>query len=423
MTYPRSGQPFPIAVSKNFCLSAWLTRFILFLCLLILPAFTASALSSTPTPKQVCTWLTSDKPETNNQGDNHIIDENNGQQIRLNFRPQQTNWSVATIDIRSQNGAPLMQVRVRAPCQILQARRAVYSLSEELISLQTLAPDLKTIIVEEPVNPAVVLPGQSEPTEAVILALADTGVNYLLPELQPHIARTADGKLFGYDFWDKDNRPFDIDPRRNPYYPFHHGTTVFSVLAAEAPDEPIAIYRFPALDMCNYKNLINVAAQDGIRILNLSMGSGAREDWICFEAAARENPSILFVVSAGNDGLNIDANPVFPAALELHNLFVVSSSDAFGRPGATSNLGRRHVDILVPAEQIDVIDHRGVRTQTGGTSYAAPRVAALAARYLRANPQANTHQIISFLRRRGIPTSDQITAYGWIPDPTDDFDF
>ena len=74
-------------------------------------------------------------------------------------------------------------------------------------------------------------------------------------------------------------------------------------------------------------------------------------------------------------------------------------------------------------QNVEVIDHRGVRAQTGGTSYAAPRVAALAARYLRANPDADTQQIISFLQGRAIATSAPVTAYGWIPDPTDDFGF
>ena len=195
----------------------------------------------------------------------------------------------------------------------------------------------------------------------------------------------------------KITRPFDIDPRRRTYYPLRHGTTVFSVLAAEAPDEPIVIYRFPALEMCRYQELVEQAAQAGIRIMNLSMGSRSYEDWTCFEQYNSSNSAPLYHPPAGNDGQDIDKEPIYPAALDLENLFVVSSSDAFG-PARPANLGRRHVDILVPAEQVEVIDHRGVRTQTGGTSYAAPRVAALAARYLRANPDADTQQIISFLK-------------------------
>ncbi len=380
--------------------------------------------SAAPTDRQqVCDWLTSTLPKTAIPGGYQIYDEAREQHIRVTFRPSQANWSVASIDFRGPQDRPELLVRLRQPCQILQARRPRYNATGKLISLHSLGPDLKTITAEEPVNPPSSLTSRAVQNKATLLAIADTGVNYLLPELQPHIARTSDGGLMGYDFWDEDDRPFDFDPRRNPYYPFHHGTTVFSVLAAEAPDEPVAIYRFPALDMCGYQRLIEMAVQTGIRILNLSMGSRSYDDWACFEAAARSAPAILFIVSAGNDGQNIDTDPVYPAALALENLFVVSSSDAFGRPGPTSNIGSRHVDILVPAEQLEVIDHRGVRTQTGGTSYAAPRIAALAVRYLRANPSADTKQIISFLKRRAIAAPGNVTAYGWIPDPTDNFGF
>ena len=396
---------------------------LIMLCFLVQVAFENTSEASIPEPEQVCDWLTTDAQKTALPSGYQIEDQKNKQQIRVSFRPQQQNWSIATIDIRDLQDRPKLLIRLRVPCQILQARRARYNADGELISLHSLAPDLNTITAEEPVNPPAILPTKPAQTRAPILALSDTGVNYLLPELQSHIARTRNGDIAGYDFWDDDNRPFDMDPRRNPYYPLRHGTTVFSVLAAEAPEEPIIVYRFPALNMCRYQELIEQAAQAGIRIINLSMGSGSYEDWTCFEQAARRNSTILLITSAGNDGKDIDQDPVYPAALDLENLFVVSSSDSFGRPGPAANLGRRHVDLLVPAEQLDVIDHRGVRSQTGGTSYAAPRVAALAARYLRANPEADTQQIITFLKGRAIATADPVTAYGWIPDPTDNFGF
>lgn len=78
---------------------------------------------------------------------------------------------------------------------------------------------------------------------------------------------------------------------------------------------------------------------------------------------------------------------------------------------------------MVPAEQIEVIDHRGVRVMTGGSSYAAPRLAALAARYLHATPAADTQQIIRFIRSRAIASAQDVTRFGWIPDPSDDFGF
>ncbi|MFL2844920.1 MAG: S8 family serine peptidase [Candidatus Puniceispirillaceae bacterium] len=102
-----------------------------------------------------------------------------------------------------------------------------------------------------------------------------------------------------------------------------------------------------------------------------------------FTMVRKKHPHILFVISAGNDGFDIDFNPVFPASLDLENMVVVTSSDQFGRLPPQSNYGRGSVDLMVPAEKVDVFDHRGVFTTAGGSSYAAPRVAALAARYLK----------------------------------------
>ena len=384
----------------------------------IQPCFAAAS-----TPETICGYLESDGKRTKIPGGYLKMGEQKDQQIYFRFRPNIDNWSVAVVDIRDKESKLQLMVRLQQPCKIRQARQAIYDKAGKLLSLQTLGSDLVTVTAEDVINPAVPPVYHAADKKNPLLAVADTGVNYLLPEIQPHIARTANGNLLGYDFWDMDERPFDKDPRQNPYYPFHHGTTVFSVLAAEAPDEAIAVYRFPALNMCRYQELINHAVNSGVRVMNISMGSNNIDDWACFATAAQNSPSVLFVISAGNNGRNIDEHPVYPAALSLDNLFVVSSSDHFGRPGAASNTGSQHVDIFVPAEQVSVTDHRGVRTTTGGTSYAAPRVAALAARYLRANPNADTQQIISFLQKRAISGQGNMSAFGWIPDPKDDFGF
>ena len=45
---------------------------------------------------------------------------------------------------------------------------------------------------------------------------------------------------------------------------------------------------------------------------------------------------------------------------------------------------------MVPAEQVEVTDFRGARGTASGSSYAVPRVAALAARLKAANPDWST---------------------------------
>jgi hypothetical protein len=173
-----------------------------------------------------------------------------------------------------------------------------------------------------------------------LLALVDTGVNYNLPMVQKHLAIDQDGQLIGYDFWDNDDRPFDKDPRKNAFFPLHHGTTVFSALSQELGDLKAAIYRFPAQDMCLFNDLIDHAEKAGVRSSICQWDHILEMIGLVFYDGAKKHPHILFVISAGNDGFDIDSNPVFPASLDLENMVVVTSSDQFGRLPPQSNYGQ-----------------------------------------------------------------------------------
>ena len=133
---------------------------------------------------------------------------------------------------------------------------------------------------------------------------------------------------------------------------------------------------------------------------------------------------MLFVISAVNDGRDIDVKPVFPAALDLQNFLVVTSADDFGRLAEGSNWGRDHVDIMVPGERIPVTDHRGAAGKASGSSFAVPRVTALAARLLAKHPDWKAKELKRAIVARARPSRHYQTPpvrYGWIPDPTDDF--
>jgi len=384
---------------------------------LLLAAASAGLADAAPSGDDLCAWI--DAAQTSGEAVYTVPGSERGTSVR--FRPPGSEWRVATIEIHDERGRPQMQARILPPCRPLEVRRLVRGQDGTVDRIDVLTPDLAGVATSEPQNPP--LPRLQPGRGTAVLAHVDTGVNYQLPALQQNLATDGDGRPLGFDFWDDDDRPFDADPRGNPYFPRHHGTTVFSVLAREAPGTKIASYRFPAPNMCRFADLIGHMASLSVRIVSLSMGSDNRSDWACFEAAASANPQMLFIVSAGNDGRDLDSIPVYPAALPLTNMIVVTSSDAFGRLGRGSNTGATTVDLMVPAEQVEVIDHRGAYAETGGTSYAVPRVAALAARYLDANPDTDTADIIDFLASRAIAAAGVPLVYGWIPDPTDNFGF
>lgn len=231
------------------------------------------------------------------------------------------------------------------------------------------------------------------------VALVDSGVNYTLPVIASRLARDAQGQLIGYDFWDMDSRPFDAHPASGGRV-IRHGTKTASVLLREAPDARLVPYRYPRPDMQRMSELVAHARQNDVRIIGLPLGGNRAEEWLAFELAAAANPQMLFVASAGNNGRDIDQDPVYPASLTLDNLLVVTSADDYVRPAEQVNWGRTSVDYLVPAEQIPVIEFDGRAGVASGSSYAVPRVVALGARLLAINPEWRAVELIAEMRRR-----------------------
>ena len=262
-----------------------------------------------------------------------------------------------------------------------------------------------------------VVPELSPGTARVRAALVDSGINYLLPEIADGLARDSDGKLIAYDFWDMDDRPFDSHPVSHGRV-VRHGTRTASLFMREAPNAALVAYRYPRPDMTRMRQLIQHAVDNDVRVIGLPLGSNRSDLWTVFAEAARENPDLLFIASAGNNGRDIDQEPVYPAALDLDNLLVVTSADDFVRPADGVNWGRNSVDYLVPAEDQRVIEFDGSSGKASGSSYAVPRVLALAARLVEAHPDFTADDILQWIRRRFADgTAPRQIGSGYLADP------
>ena len=309
---------------------------------------------------------------------------------------------------------PALALMADAQCAVREARRIAYDGQGRAEAIERLGPDLAPSGGREPLNPPV--PAGEDPG-GITVALIDSGVNYLLPKIAASLARDADGRSLGYDYWDMDERPFDANPARSAFFPERHGTRVASVLLREGPRLRLLAYRYPRPDPSRFGALIAHAAAKGARIVNLAMGSNRAEDWRSFADAVRAHPDVLFVVSAGNDGRDIDRRPVWPAALDLDNMIVVTSADGFGAPAPGSNWGKDTVDLLVPGERVPVIDFHGNETIASGASFAAPRLTALAARIAADNPGWRAAELKAALLARAHMTdaADPLTTrYGFL---------
>jgi hypothetical protein len=308
---------------------------------------------------------------------------------------------------------PRLLVLADHSCTIHTARQLSYDHQGRPEWLQDLDDRLRPAGAPQPLNPPV--PPGADPV-GIAVGQIDSGVNYLLPEIATRLARDRHGAILGYDYWDLDGQPFDGDPTPDPFDPARHGTQTASVLLAEAPMVELVPYRYPRNAMARMPALIAAAAAQGIRVMNLSLATDNRHQWLPFEAAARAHPEMLFVVAAGNFGRNIEQQATYPAALDLDNMIVVTSASAEGRLSAGVNWGPHAVDLMAPGEQVSALDFDGVRRRVSGSSYATARVSALAVCLLAGNPGWSTAELKAAIFREARADARNQVAQGFLPD-------
>lgn len=349
----------------------------------------------------------------------------NGDELRARQQGLDEKVQTVTMDYYKRTGEggdllPLMTVVANSECKVANGRRIRYDKEEQQERLLIYGSDLDAMVHSEPLNPPV---PAGRDARGVTVALFDAGINYTLPAFAAHLARAPNGQSLGYDFWDMDSRPFDSNPSRSPFYPLRHGTQVASLLLKEAPHIRLLPYRYPRPDMSRMEEMVRAADFNHAIVVAMPMGSNQREDWNAFLQAVSKRPHMLFIISAGNDGRDIDAQPVYPAIFDLENFLVVTSSTTFGRLAPGSNWGKNTVDIMVPAENVEVTTFYGDTGRASGSSYAVARVAALAARLLREHPRWKAPELKEAILKRARPTPSEaqnVVKHGWIPDPAAD---
>jgi subtilisin family serine protease len=248
------------------------------------------------------------------------------------------------------------------------------------------------------------------------VAVVDTGVSFKHPDLAPNAWANPGDPANGKDddgdgFVDDVNGADFLHGDSNAEDDGGHGTHVAGIIGAQGNNAigvtgiawETQVMGLKFLDgngegnTADAANAIDFAVDHGARVINASWGGPAFSQALYSSIRRANEHGVLFVAAAGNDGVNADSSPDYPAAFDLPNVVSVAATDRTDRLVEFSNYGAKSVDLAAPGDDIystvpNVSDPSGYASFSG-TSMAAPFVAGAAALYLAKYPQAAVDQV------------------------------
>jgi subtilisin family serine protease len=264
----------------------------------------------------------------------------------------------------------------------------------------------------------------------VVVAVVDTGVALTHPELSGNLWDNPGDPANGQDD-DGDGYTDDvhganlIDPDKQPLDDAGHGSHVAGIIGAQGGNGTgisgvnwdVQLMPVKFLDASGggstaiAATAIDYAVRHGARVINASWG-GPAFSFALYQAVKRAgDQGALVVAAAGNDGLNTDSEPDYPAGFDLPNVISVAASNRSDRLADFSNYGSGTVDLAAPGEDIystvPTSEEASGYSTYSGTSMAAPFVSGAAALYLSRNPQASVAQ----LRGAILGTVDKLPSF------------
>jgi len=251
------------------------------------------------------------------------------------------------------------------------------------------------------------------------IAIIDTGVNYLHPDLAENIWTNPDevpgngldddangwiDDVHGYDFINNDGDPMD-DHRHGSHVAGTIGAVGDNGLGVAGVNHHCRIVALKVFDQFGRGDLSNaVLAMDyvianGIRVSNNSWGCSGLEPG-CFSQAlfdvieASQSVGHLFIAAAGNNfGNDNDEAPVYPVAFDLPNIIGVAAITNRDTLALFSNFGATTVDVGAPGTCIYSTILGDSYGFLDGTSMATPHVTGVVALVMSRLPDLSGPQV------------------------------
>ncbi|PID02477.1 hypothetical protein CSV67_09250 [Sporosarcina sp. P2] len=243
----------------------------------------------------------------------------------------------------------------------------------------------------------------------VIVAVVDTGVNHELADFKNIVLADK-----GYDFVNNDQDAMDDND---------HGTHVAGIIGARADNgysmaglnQHTKIIPIKVLNSDGRGTSINIArgivhaVDNGAQVINLSLGTGSKEQTIENAITYAIQHEVTVVAAAGNDGSGKISYPASSA-----NTISVGATTSAGILADFSNYGQG-IDLVAPGESIPSLVTSGEVMFASGTSMATPYAAAQIALFYSLAQDMDSDRALALISDHHIDLGDTgyDLKYGW----------
>jgi len=248
----------------------------------------------------------------------------------------------------------------------------------------------------------------------VIVAIVDSGVRYSHEDLATNLWRHPLDGSHGLNAFNGTTNVSDD---------FWHGTHLAGIIGAAGNNGKgiVGVAWQAQIMICKFLDgdghgsnsdavtCIEYARSNGATVINLSWGGNAFSAAVSNAIRSAQSDGIIFAAAAGNDTLNNDVTPYYPASLGLANIVSVGASTRQDNLWTSSNYGANSVDLFAPGLAIfsTLNDGNSAYGSRNGTSMATAYVSGALALLRQQSPTASASDVIGRL----LSTVDQRPAF------------
>ena len=266
-------------------------------------------------------------------------------------------------------------------------------------------------------------------------------IDYYKDRLTTHFNLELNGRAIvgddPYDITDTDYGNNEVSGPEADKKNAKHGTHVAGIIAADRSNEIglkgvsnnariLVVRAVPDGDEYDKDIALGIryAVDNGAKVINTSFGKyfSTNPEWVIDAIKYAADNDVLIVNAAGNEGLNLDTNRVYPNDQDPSNTSEVA--DNFLTVGALnyeygsglvanfSNYGKTNVDVFAPGTKIWSTTPNDEYEYLQGTSMASPAVAGIAAIIRGYYPQLTASQVKQVIMDSGLTTNATVIIGG-----------